>query len=262
MSLSDEIQPMEALSRLLQRWQWIMLAAVMGAVGGLIFSLLVPPRYEAVAAFAVSVDYSRTEPLELVVEDRALDRVWQLVQGPDVMESTAARLRAEHGPDAAWASVEALRDHLRLDARLSRWELIGIHRDPQKAAMLANAWYAQALEALGKAWDHAWRAASLQGAAFEVQCVAELQGLDQETLWQCFAGGPQLAPDQLEALKAEVRASRGILPIFQFEGLGEAQVPQRPTLWPRGLLVFSGGMLGLLLGGWWAMAAQRRRVDP
>jgi uncharacterized protein involved in exopolysaccharide biosynthesis len=253
MTAAEEISPLEALNRLLSRWQQILLWAALGALGGLAFSLLVPPRYEAIAAFAVSIDYGRTEPLELVVEDRVLDRVWQLVHAPDILEATAERLRDEHGPDEAWASVESLREHIRLDARLSRWELIGIHRDPRKAAAIANAWYETVLNALQEAWDHAWRAASLQGEAFQVECVAGLQGLDDQALWQCFAGGPSVEPERLEALKAEVRASRGILPVIQFEGLGGAQVPRRPAACARGLLVLAGGLLGLGLACGWAL---------
>jgi capsular polysaccharide biosynthesis protein len=86
LSRENEIHPIEALNRLLQRWHVVLLGAVIGAVFGSAFSLLVPPHYEAVAAFAVSIEYGRTKPLELVVEDRVLDRVWQLVHAPDILE--------------------------------------------------------------------------------------------------------------------------------------------------------------------------------
>jgi uncharacterized protein involved in exopolysaccharide biosynthesis len=221
---------------------------MLGAVGAFIFSLLVPPRYEAAAAVAVSVDYTRTEPLELVVEDRALDRVWQLAVSDESIQQAAQQLGAKLGPGEAWASGESLRAHTRLDARLSRWEFIGIHRDPSLSAEIANAWMDTVVERLDEAYDHAWEAALLQGAVFDVTCLGSQDGNPEASLWECVAVGPEITPDQVQRLREEIEASHGILPIFSYEIVEWATPPTKAVLWPRGLLLLAGTMSGFLIG--------------
>lgn len=246
---TDTFDLSESFERISAGWIGITLLGVIGVLIGLVFSLFFPPRYEAASSFAISVTYGVTETLELVTEDRALDRVWQLAMSEDTLQDTISLLEVSSGQNPAWESITALKDHIRLDTRLSRWELIGIHRDPFVASNIANAWKTVTLDYLDEALDHAWSAYSLEGVVFDVECVKLLaEDVPQQRLWTCINTGPGVSPEVVERFMSELEASRGILPIFSYEALDMATVPETPALWSRGLMAFFGGLIGLSTG--------------
>ncbi len=246
-------------SRLIARWPILLLGALMGALGGLLFSMLVPPVYQAAAAVTIGVDYSRTPTMELIVEDRVLDRVRQVILSDETMEATLERLRNSPDDSAAYATVSDLRDALRLDQRLSRWEFLAFDRDPARAARVANTWSEVALGLLEDARSHAERVNSLQGGLAFVRCI-ELgpPGIDEVGLWRCVASGGGLDNASLAALQAEVKASRGLIPFLSFDPSEPAAPSAEPVLWGRGVLILAGAVLGLLASVAWLALFPRR----
>lgn len=242
------IETTQLLERFLLKWPSIILLVVVGAAVAFGISALLPARYEAAAAIAVSVDFGRIVDIDLVTEDRILDRVWQLMISDETLTQVRDRLIASYGATSDWESVDSLRKKLRLDARLARWEMIAIDPDPGIASAIANVWQQVNLERLEDAIDHAWRAISLQGVRFDVGCVLLLTNENEDAIYHCVAAGPEISQDALETLKGEIAASHGIIPVIQFEAVHEAVPPEHPVLWPRGLLIFSGGMMGFLIG--------------
>jgi uncharacterized protein involved in exopolysaccharide biosynthesis len=231
-----------------QGWQGFILLGLLGAIVGFVISFILSPRYEAIAAITVSVDYGRTEIDSLVTEDRILDRIWQLMISDQTFEIVIDELNETHGEQQAWSSIETLRKHTRLDARLSRWEMIGIHSDPEFAKAIANAWKKINLERLDAAMEHAWRAQSLQGVSFEIGCVNLLTGEEAEALYHCVTVGEGVSPNVVDELREEITASHGIHPGTSYELVQHATTPQRAVLWPRGVLIFSGAMMGVIVG--------------
>jgi capsular polysaccharide biosynthesis protein len=246
---ADKFDLSDPLERISNGWIWIVLVGAIGVFLGIAFSLIFPPRYEAAAAFAINVVYGVTGDLELVVEDRALDRVWQLAMSDETLQDTVTLLEVSAGQNPSWESIDTLKEHIRLDARLSRWELIGIHRDPATAADIANTWRKVTLDRLDEAIDHAWNAYSIDGVVFDVQCVKLLsEDSTGQHLWTCINTSPGVSPEDRERFQSELEASRGILPIFNYEAVEKATVPETPVLWPRGVMAFFGGSIGLIIG--------------
>ncbi|MFV2043801.1 MAG: hypothetical protein ACC700_11280 [Anaerolineales bacterium] len=229
------------------RWLWLVAGFALGSIFGLLFSFAFPAQYQATASLAVNIDYGLAAPLELIVEDRALDRVYQLTTSDATLGAVIEELGSSQGPTAAWASIPALRQQVRLDQRLARWDLIGFSDDPVTAAAIANSWADIALARLEQAREHSRTAAQMQGTPYLVECIGLLPpATSKETLWQCVASGPDIDPDAVEALNREIEAGHGILPNLAFELVQSAQPPSGPALWGRGALVFAGGILGLL----------------
>jgi capsular polysaccharide biosynthesis protein len=245
----------------LERWISILGFGVLGSIIAFGMSFLLHPRYEASAAIAVSVDYGRTEIDSLVTEDRVLDRIWQLMVSDETFEQVVEELIASYGEREEWASIAVFRDHARLDARLSRWEMIGIHSDPDLASAIANAWQDVNLRRLNDAMEHAWEAQSLQGVSFEIGCVNLLTGEELESLYHCVTIGPGVSPEVIDVLKEEISASHGIHPGTSYEKIHKATPPQRPSLWSRGLLVLSGGIMGVIIGIMLTFKTKETKVD-
>lgn len=260
----------DPLKRFLNHWIWLLLFAVLGVIVGLIFSWFFPARYEASSSFAVNIVYGVVDQLELVVEDRVLDRVWQLAISDETFNEAKVILDDTVGTLDEWDSVETLRKHTRLDARLSLWELIGIHTDPDIAAKIANAWSSVTLDRLDEALEHAWNAYSIQGIAFDVECVQLLAAESSDRLWTCVNTGPGVSPESVQLFRDEIEASRGILPILHFEPIQLATPPDIPVLWPRGLMMFFAGTIGFIIGVFYILLkpnyfdrnATAEKIDP
>ena len=243
----QEYQLSSAWRAIASRWPLLILGFAMGSVLGLLFSVAFPARYQATAALAVNIDYGQSTPLELVVEDRALNRVYQLLISDSVLEAVSAELNSSVGEAPEWENAHSLRRQIRLDQRLARWELVGFSESPESAATIANTWSSVALDRMTKAQDHAWRVLELQALPYLVDCFAVLpEPSTEDVVWQCVSSGPKIEPMQVDELRREIEASHGILPNISFELIESATPPEDPVLWSRGALVLAGGLLGLM----------------
>lgn len=230
---------------LADRWPLLLLAIVAGGSFGLLASFALPARFQSTAALAINIDYGRSQPLELIVEDRALDRVYQLLTSDETLTEVAIRLAGQSGSDPDWQDLAALRSRTRLDQKLARWELIAFTESPGNAAAIANAWAEVALEALGEASQHARVATQLEGFPSVVSCTSITTGtVKAEAFWQCVSAADRLTDRELSLLHSEIDSSHGILPNLSFELIQAATPSDQPVLWSRGIQVFAGGFVG------------------
>jgi uncharacterized protein involved in exopolysaccharide biosynthesis len=250
--------------RILSRWIVVIALGVVGAVIGLAFSATHPPRYEAKAVLGVSISYAITESLELVVEDRALNRASGIIQSDGVLSQVLEAVPASVRQAQGWQGPSDLRKSLRLDPRLAQWELVAIDEDPTLAAMVSQLWAEAAIDALDEAARHAWRAAALIGEKLDLNCnrVEVLQNATPVPLWDCSVEPPLTDPKAIEdGLVQETALSRGVVPDLTYELLQAAEPPAEPVLWSRGPLVLAGALMGVILGGAVALALPERRVS-
>jgi len=249
------------LQRLLASWVALVVFGVGGAVAGLGYSALQPPRYEAKAVLGVSISYAITESLELIVEDRALSRASGVILSDDVLSRVLDELPASMREGQGWRSPADLRRNLRVDQRLAQWELVTVSEDPVLAAMVSQAWAQAALRALDEASAHALRASALVGQKLDLECIAvvEVQNGAPVSVWDCTVVPPLTDPAAIEAgLVKETALSRGIVPDLTHELLQEAAPPAQPVVWARGPLVLAGALAGVLIGVGFGLLPSRR----
>ncbi len=252
--VTQEIDPSQVFRRVLAGWPLILILAVLGGLVGYGLSYLRPPLYEAASALGIDVDYARALPLDDNGRHDASQRVRELLLADDTLEATRSLLGG-----AAPADLQALREHLLLENRAGRWELIAVDTDPEAAARLANAWAESALTQLEEASLHAWRAADLQSTYFGLGCRLEPNGEGEGASvgWVCQIGSPTPGPDSvIQALQEEASLSRGILPAMSFSLLERASAPAAPVIRGRGTLILAGALIGLLLGAGLALARE------
>lgn len=254
-----------SISFLIRKWPILLVLGFLGALAGFAMSVVQKPRYEAKAMMGINIQYGVVETLELVVEDRAQNRVADVILADstllDVLDNVTLNTRQEQG----WQKPADLRQFLRLDRGLSSWGFVVVNSDPALAAQVSNLWLKIALAELSKAQDHAWQAVALTGdEPFQLECDQyQLPSEPVETyIWRCDLEPITLDPEALAGkLRNEISLSRGILPVFSFETLKMADVPQVAVVYNRGVLILGGALIGLVLGVWIVLVLSRKQSE-
>ncbi len=240
-----------SLRALIHGWRMVAILVIAGGLLGWLASAWLRPRYEARAVMAVNIQYGVTVPLELVIEDRALNRVETIIEADDTLESLLQALPSELRSARGWHQPADLDAVLRLDRRLSDWELVAVDEDPQVAATVVQAWAMVSLQAIREAQAHAWQAVALMSGPFEVECqrlATPAPDTDRSGI-RCAVLPLELAPQALEGrLQSELELSRGVLPNLTVELTRQAAPPSEPVLWRRSWMVGGGALAGLLTG--------------
>ncbi len=224
---------------------------LIGGLIGIVFAMTRQPLYEASASLLITVDRSRSIVIDDFTVVQANDRVRALILSDDTLERALDLLPESASKIEAFDSIGSFRSALRISNSPASFELLVYANDPALAAEGANAWAEASMTALDEAYLHAIRAAELQNALYEANCTLTLrvEETQEQAVWLCTSGmGQEEVEDLPEALLEEVKASRGILPIFSFALGQEAQSPQSPILWGRSSLIISGLIIGGLLG--------------
>ena len=242
---------LETYHRLLARWHWVFGMAMAAGVLGLLLSLFRPVVYQASALVGVDIDRSRAEVPDDVTVRQAYDRVRALLLADDTLQQALSGA-ALAGPElAAPSSIAAFRDRIRLTERPDGWELVVLGGSAAEAEGLARAWADASLEQIAAALLHAIRAADWQNVLYEASCLLQPgEPASTSAKWICHSAPPEGGADAIPlSIRAEVEASRGILPAFTYSLLQGAGGSARPILWSRGSFAFGGALLGLVAGG-------------
>jgi uncharacterized protein involved in exopolysaccharide biosynthesis len=260
---AHQVQVDVYISRLIRKWPVLLAFGLLGAFIGFGVSDVRRPRYEAEAMMGINIQYGVIDPLELVVEDRSLNRVAEVIQADGTLMQIVDNVPQAVRQDQGWNDAEDLRKVVRLDRGLADWGFVAILPDPALAAQISNLWMEISLAELERAQDHAWQALALMGdEPFHLECDQYL--LTSETTesyaWRCDLDPIVLDSEALSGeLRTEIDLSRGILPVFSFEALNAAVVPQTPVLYGRGVMLLSGAFIGLFVGLWFLLVFPRKR---
>jgi len=131
-------------------------------------------------------------------------------------------------------------------------ELIIRSRDAQDASSLANLWAETAYDSLVKAKQNALQARVLRGELVALEKCLQLPEATPDRPELCASYTSDELPDRIQSVVFEVgqaeTQARGILSILSFEISQPAESPTQPVAYGANLLVFSGAMIGLMLG--------------
>ncbi len=243
--LSD-IRAFDLYMRLLRRWPWLLLIAIVGGVLGMVWNAITPPVYRAVGVLDIGIDYGRVRFLDEDAEQHIYLRIQELLLSDAVLAGALERLGDAAGSDSEDANLDELRQRLRLIHYEGRWELAADDKDPQRAADIANAWAESGLSLLAQAQAHAWKAAELQAMFFRVWCRPEVvPGVESEGLWICDeANAPSGQPELPEAMLEEVQLSRGIVPAISSAWSQRAEAPSESQTIDQVWKILAGALLG------------------
>jgi hypothetical protein len=255
----NDVDLAETYHRLTARWLWVVAAAFLGGLVGLLASSVRPPQFEAEAVLGIAIDYARADVPDDITVRQAFDRVRGLLLADDTLESVLM-LAAQRGGEPVTPQMrQAFRDRIRLSERPDGWVLAVQGADGQEVERLAQAWAETAVDQLNAASTHAIRAAEWQNQLYEVSCRLVSQG-EGPARWVCRSAPPVGEAESIPAsILAEVMASRGIPPVLTYSMLQDSRGTGREVVWGRASLVVGGAIAGLMVG---ALAVALRKNGP
>jgi hypothetical protein len=257
----EDISPRDSLEQALRYWWVIAMAMMIGGIVGWSIARFSEPVYEARAGYRIALDEEavlaeaqKTNPqAELTYELRApyLTPVALVFYALEVRDAVEKQALADGlaFPDDGFRNGQ-----LSLDQRRSDWTVIVRHSDSETAAKLANLWVSKADEFLQEARKQAALAESIKiHLALLSHCFQDSSLADGN---QC-AGTSFSDVEELQAQYQELdrqyqnalSASEGISTLASFEPGEVAQPPIRPVFYNAGLLMLTGSVLGLIVGG-------------
>lgn len=238
------------LHRAISSWYVLLLAGLVGAIIGWLISFARPPLYQASVLIEYAVDYSRTAHMDDITVHQAYEQVRRVLLADATLQTTLDAAQERVGEKLTFTDIADFRSQIQLSRYPGGFELIVYDQDPEQSAAAVNAWAEVALDETEKAISHAIRAAELQSEIYKAGCKLSSDPENPDrVVWLCASGYPDLDSDELaDDLLREIQHTRGILPIFTFSLLQEAQVPMDPVAWSRGSIVLACALVGLLLG--------------
>ena len=246
-----EIRLKSVFDEFIRLWPIVVLFALVGAFTGYLLSKSLPPLYEAKAVLSFGLNYDRDPPLRQREQDLAEGKIAGFVTSDEILRTALDELENLHPSEDQLPSLGTFRSQIQLVRKISRWELSVIDPDPTLAAMLANAWLSSTERGLWEAYTHALRADGLQVQLDQVQAeLATLQSNPSSSQENSQSIEDLLvkAEELQTSLQTELDLSHGVVTFVSFEAINQADVPVGAARHDVGSRVFSGGMLGMLIG--------------
>lgn len=241
---SITFSPRDSFQSAMRYW-WVI--AALGILGGLLalgISEMRKPVYETAASMVVTMDYSAIGILPQASEDLAMKAVMELLIRGDLVGQAFADVTGNP------ANPEQLKA-FQIERKSSVIYLRVRDTDNNRASELANRWLRLGLARLNEAVSHANAADELgmyiRGLASCLEAIPVNAATPQCAYSSAEDLQSALASFQ-EQKKAEESMAYGLAPFTQIGVDDEAAVPSEPARLDRGSLVFSGTLIGILLG--------------
>jgi hypothetical protein len=244
------LAPRDLLARFIRRWPVLVALTIVGGMLGWGAGFLRAPRYQAAAVLDVGFNYALTLPLTRADEGYVRERIRSLLVSDAVLADALSRLQAGAAAEEGISGLDVLRERIQLADRRTTWTFLATAGSPDAAAAIADAWASASQDALREAIVHAWRAAELQAAFFNLGCrLVATETPPDSAIWECGSDRGQAEPEDLaDALRREVELTYGVVPALSVIQLNAASPPSAPVLWGSGTLILAGLILGVVAG--------------
>ena len=225
---------------------WLGVAGFMllGAVIGLVISLLVTPKYEAVSKLTTNLEVVTNTNVTEIMIDAQVDIVGTLMFHPDVIERVKQAL-ADEG--LTYTATELTRK-TKIERQLMTTLIKVRDTDPEVATLIATTWAEKSYERLNEAYPHAL--ALSQAKASQAMLTGCLEDITKQDLPFCLS----LTPDRADQILSETESiilqesplSLGLTGELNVSQYQLAPVPASPIAFQRSILILAGALAGLV----------------
>lgn len=226
-------------------WAGVAGLMLLGALVGLIVSLLIPPQYEAVSKLTTNLEIVTNTNVTEIMVDAQLDLVGTLVFHTDVVDQVLLSL-ADEGISL---TADELTNKTSIERQLMTTLIKVRDRDPQVAEKIATSFAEQTFKRLNEAYPHALTLS--EAKATQVMLNSCLKDTKKQELPFCQSltqgKAEQLISETETVILRESPLSLGLTGEINISQYQPASLPERPIAFQRSTLILSGTMVGLVL---------------
>ena len=227
--------------------EWLGVAGIMllGALLGLVISLLIPPKYEAFSKLTTNLEVVTGTNVTEIMVDAQVDIVGTLVFHPDVIEQVKQSL-ADEG--RTYTATELTRK-TKIERQLMSTLIQVRDTDPEVAALIASTWAEKAYDRLSEAYPHAL--ALTEAKASQAMLSGCLEDATKQNLPFCQTltseNTEELLKETESVILQESPLSLGLTGELNVSQFQPASIPESPIAFQRSILILAGAMAGLML---------------
>lgn len=226
-------------------WQGVVGIMLLGAFVGLVISLMIPSKYEAISRLTTNLEVVTGTNVTEIMVDAQVDIVGTLVFHPDVVERVQKALSDE---GLTYTFTELTRK-TKIERQLMSTLIKVRDTDPELAALIATTWAEKAYERLNEAYTHALALSEAKASqAMLTGCLEDATKID---LPFCLALTPEKADQLLSETETiilqESPLSLGLTGELNISQYQPAPLPDKPIAFQRSILILAGTLAGLVI---------------
>lgn len=226
--------------------EWLGVAGFMllGAIIGLVISLLFPPKYEAVSKLTTNLEVVTNTNVTEIMVDAQVDIVGTLIFHPDVIE----RVRQTLADEGLTYTLTELTRRTKIERQLMSTLIKVRDIDPEVATLIATTWAEKAYERLTEAYPHALALSEAKASqALLTSCIEDAtkqalpfcQSLTEEKTGQILSETERI-------ILKESPLSLGLTGELNISQYQPAAIPEHPVAFLRSILILAGALAGLV----------------
>lgn len=225
-------------------WLWIAGLMLLGALAGMIISLLFPPQYEAAAKLTTNLEVVKGTNVTEIMVDAQVDIIGTLVFHPDVVQKVHDEL-AEAGLKY---TADELINKTKIERQLMSTLVKVRDRDPEIAAKIASAWVKTTFDRLNEAYPHALALSEAKATQVMIKrCIEDDSKKDLPFCLSLTVDKAKSILDETEkVILAESPLSLGLTSELNVSQYQPAPIPTRPVEYQRSILILAGALVGLV----------------
>jgi uncharacterized protein involved in exopolysaccharide biosynthesis len=244
------LSPAEIVDSSLRNWWVVFVLMMAGSLVGYAIHAVRPAEYESDAAITVGIDYVQTGAMNDTQQDQALNAVGDVIQSPDVVNRVV-----EDSAQVGYPITEEQFQQYGVAQREGyRWVLQVRSPNPKQSEELANLWVEQSLNVLQDALAHAKNSDVYNTQLSGLESCFQSMTVAVPAYAPCNLSSAEQLREQMTSLAARVieerQASDSILSSLSFTINQQAVASTAPVIYNRNVMVFSGAIIGLILGIW------------
>jgi len=245
--MNKTIKPIDILQSITKRWWITALSMVIGGFCALLLTRFIPPAYEALASFSVTIDYTRTGALSDVQEDQAMRGIGYVITSDEVIESVIDEVKL-HQSD--YSRIKFEKDST-LDREEFRWTLRYRSSDPALAEKVAIIWADTSNSVIQEGLIHAQIVDSLTEVLWGLEDCLERSTGQFGTANLCGLGSSQNLVNEIvklsQSIHEEKTQTRGLFAPLAVQMIQQPRYPDFPVRHQKNLLTAAGIVAGLIL---------------
>ncbi len=237
--------PLHGVKTVFRHWAGLVVFMLAGALIGFLIHFFNPPVYSAQGEISFVLDYSQTGEMTDIEQDIAIVTAGDIIQSDQSM-ALAHQLGKKSGLDDAFTLV--LNQNATLERYNFTYRLIVTDTDREKAESWVKVWVQAASQVLSEAQSYAVQAKVLSE---QVDKTASCLGFEQPVHPECYGKShPEILQNMNQLIDQLVivrQSSMAYYPAMNFGVTRAGAAGQAPVRRQKGLLVFSGAMIGAVL---------------